>query len=222
MIWIDDKYKNTLKRTVTPEDNGKTSNSSLKVYSEMVRNPVFISVAYVTLVFALMDEQLSYYLSVRYVSLFGDEGYTILGFLRTENTLLALGLTVFTTRLLKKMSDINGLIAGSIIFFTGFIVLSISELSSILFLAMAIVTVGEIILMPTTQTITAEIIPDEYRSTYSGVLGVVATVGSLLASLFILLIDYLSAMGFTIIFASIGMLTLLIVLNLKKINREGR
>ena len=218
-VWIEDKYQSTLERTVTLKVNGEQKHSTLKVYSEMVRNPVFISVAYVTFTFALMDEQLSYYLSVRYVSLFGDEAFTILGFLRTENTLLALCLTVFITRFLKKISDINGLITGLMIFFTGYILLSISELPIILFLAMAIVTLGEIIFMPSAQTITAEIIPDEYRSTYSGVLGVVATIGSLLASLFILLTDFLSAVGFTIIYISIGTLTLIVVLNLKKMVR---
>jgi len=219
LIWIEDKYQIILERAVTPEAIGKPNHSTSNVYKEMLRDPIFISVAYVTLVFALMDEQLSYYLSIRYVSLFGDEGYTILGFLRTENTLLAVGLTVFISRFIKKMSDLNAIITGSMIFFAGYILLSVSELSDILFLAMAIVTIGELILLPSTQTITAEIIPDQYRSTYSGVLGVVATVGSLLASLFILLTDFLSAVGFTIIYASIGTLTLMVVLNLKKMVR---
>ncbi|MGB3261862.1 MFS transporter [Paenisporosarcina sp.] len=218
-IWIEDKYQSIVEGAVTPEAKGKPNHSTLKVYREMLRDPVFISVAYVTLTFALMDEQLSYYLSIRYVSLFGDEGYTLLGFLRTENTLLAVGLTVFFTRFLKKMSDLNAIITGSMIFFTGYILLSVSELSNILFLAMGIVTIGELILLPSTQTITAEIIPDEYRSTYSGVLGVVATIGGLLASLFILLTDFLSAVGFTIIYVSMGTLTLMVVLNLKKMVR---
>lgn len=219
LVWIEDKYQSTLERTVTPETKGKPKHSTLNIYREMLRNPVFISLAYVTLTFALMDEQLSYYLSIRYVSLFGDEGYTILGFLRTENTLLALGLTVFITRFLKKMSDINALFTGSIIFFIGYVLLSISELSNILFLAMAIVTIGEIIFIPSTQAITAEIIPDEYRSTYLGVLGVVSTVGGLLASLFILLTDFFSPIGFTIIYTGIAILTLMIILKLKKVKK---
>lgn len=219
LIWIEDKYQIKLERTVSSNINGKPKYSTLKVYKDMIRNPVFLSFAYVTLIFALMDEQLSYYLSVRYISLFGNDGYTILGFLRTENTLLAIGLTVFITRFLNKMSDINGLITGSLIFFTGYIILSTGELSIILFVGMAIITLGEIIFMPSTQTIIAEIIPDEYRSTYSGIFGVFATVGSLLASLFILLTDFLSSIGFTIIYASIGMLTLMVVLNLKKVLR---
>lgn len=220
LIWVDDKYKSTLESTATTEIKGPSKHSILKVYRRMLRDPVFISLAYITLIFALMDEQLSYYLSIRYISLFGNEGYTILGFLRTENTLLAVGLTVFITRFLKKISDINALIIGSIIFFTGYIVLSISEFSNILFLAMAIVTIGEIIFLPSTQAITAEIIPDESRSTYSGVLGVVSTVGGLLASLFILLSDYFSPIGITILYAAIAMLTLLVVFNLKKTQIE--
>ncbi|QFF99273.1 MFS transporter [Psychrobacillus glaciei] len=219
LIWIEDKYRSTLERTVTPEIKGKTKHSTLKVYRVMLRDPVFISLAYVTLTVALMDEQLSYYLSIRYVSLFEAEGYTILGFLRTENTLLAVGLTIFITRFLKKMSDINALITESMIFFIGYILLSISEISNILFLGMAIVTIGEIIFIPSTQAITAEIIPDEFRSTYSGVLGVVSTVGGLLASLFILLTDYFPPVGFTIIYTGIGMFTLMVVLNLKKTNK---
>ena len=218
-IWIEDKYQSILERAVTPEVKCTPNHSTLKVYNKMLKDPVFMSVAYVTLTFALMDEQLSYYLSIRYVSLFGDEGYTLLGFLRTENTLLAVGLTVFFTRFLKKMSNLNAIITGSMIFFIGYILLSVSELANILFLAMGIVTIGELILLPSIQTIAAEIIPDDYRSTYSGVLGVVATIGSLLASLFILLTDFLSAVGFTIIYASMGMLTLMVVLNLKKIVR---
>lgn len=85
---------------------------------------------------------------------------------------------------------------------------------------MAIVTIGEIIFLPATQAITAEIIPDDSRSTYSGVLRVVSTVGGLLASLFILLSAYFSPRGITIVYAAIAMLTILVVINLKKTQIE--
>lgn len=216
-IWIDDKYQRTLGIKVILEANKKSKFNKLKIYKEMLRFPAFISVAYITLIFGLMDNQLSYYLSIRYVSLFGDEGYKIIGILRTENTLLALGLMVLTTKYLKKINEANSVITSSIIFFIGYILLSISELPFILFLAMSIVTIGEIILLPATQTMTAKIIPDENRSTYLGVLGVVSTIGGLLASLTILLIDFLSTLGFTFVYLGIGILTIIVVTNLKSI-----
>lgn len=52
-----------------------------------------------------MDNQIGYYLSLRYFDLFSEQSYQLLGFLRTENTVISVVFLLWITQKLKKYND---------------------------------------------------------------------------------------------------------------------
>lgn len=190
--------------------------SKLKVYQHMLKAPIFRFLVLLTLILSLMNNQLPYYLSVHYVNIFETEGYTILGFLRSENTLVIFFLTFLITNVLKKVYEIKSLILGVLLFFIGYIALSMGEIPSILYMAMAIMSIGQIIYSPVIQTITADVIPDEHRSTYLSVLDVIGHIGGLCAFLFVPLMQYIQPFKISIIYGLFGLISLIIIYLLKQ------
>lgn len=212
-IWIPESY-------IKIADNKETINipsTTHNVYINMFKSPIFLILAYMTFIFSVMDNQLAYYLSIRYIELFHEEGYQLLGFLYTENTILSVLLLLWLTKKLKKYKEVNTAIIGAILFFIGYFLLSFIVQPIYLFIAMAIVTIGEVILSPSLQIITANIIPDSNRARYLSVFNIFSTIGGLCAALFLLLIPIFSSVGFTVLFGLIGLLSILILFNLKRL-----
>lgn len=211
-IWIPEsastKVNNSKQLETTPLEN---------VYKSMLKNPVFLILAYMSFIFALMDSQLAYYLSIRYFELFHDKGYEVLGFLHAENTIISVIFLLWLTHKLKKYREINVAINGAILFFIGYIFLSLAQQPLFLFIAMAIATIGEIVLFPSLQTITANIIPNSQRARYLSVFSVFSNIGGLFASFFMLLLHVLSSAGFTVLYGVIGLMSIVVLYRLKVI-----
>lgn len=200
----------------------KANSNKLKVYQHMLKAPIFQFLVMLTLILSLMNNQLPYYLSVHYVNIFETEGYTILGFLRSENTLIIFFLTFVITNLLKKVYEIKSLLFGVLLFFIGYIALSMGEIPSILYMAMAIMSIGQIIYSPVIQTISADVIPDEHRSTYLSILDVIGHIGGLCAFLFVPLMQYIQPFKITIIYGVFGFISLIIIYRIKQNRKEEK
>lgn len=217
-IWIPESF-------IKPETLVVSETSSQvkkdNQYVAMLKKPIFLILAYISFIFALMDNQIGYYLSLRYFDLFSEQSYQLLGFLRTENTVISVVFLLWITQKLKKYKEINTAIMGAILFFIGYVLLSFFVEPIYLYFAMLIVSVGEIVLFPSIQTITANMIPDDQRASYYSVLGVFSTIGGLCASFFMILMHVLPSSGFTILFAIIGIISMLVLYKLRVIQLSG-
>ncbi|MCM3163553.1 MFS transporter [Metabacillus litoralis] len=217
-IWVKERYIRTNDNSI---NSPVISNfGKLEVYNQILKSPAFISIVLLSLLLALMNNQLSYYLSVHYVNLFNSAGYTILGFLRSENTLITVFLTFFITKILKKVYEFKTLSVGICMFFLGYIALSIGQNQSILYIAMAVMTIGQIIYSPVIQNFTAEVIPYDHRSTYLSILDVIGHIGGIFAFLFVPLMNYVQPFIITVIYLLFGIISLFIIYRLKHINSK--
>lgn len=213
-IWIQDRFESSLKETI--------AHKSVEVQSDgkvVWKDYPFLLIAMMTFIFVLMDHQLPYYLSLRYTQLFGSEGYQMVGILRAENTLIVVCFTAVIVLFMKKVSNIAGIMSGMVLFFIGYIALSVFQTPAFIYCAMFFVSIGELMYIPARQAIVAEAIPNNKRSTYSGYLGVVAAIGGTAASIFIFLTNYLHPFIFTGIYVMFAIFTFLIIWALNKVLR---
>ncbi|UHA58622.1 hypothetical protein KDJ21_017515 [Metabacillus litoralis] len=105
-------------------------------------------------------------------------------------------------------------------FFLGYIALSIGQNQSILYIAMAVMTIGQIIYSPVIQNFTAEVIPYDHRSTYLSILDVIGHIGGIFAFLFVPLMNYVQPFIITVIYLLFGIISLFIIYRLKHINSK--
>ncbi|WP_107838157.1 MFS transporter [Metasolibacillus meyeri] len=213
LFFIKDTYR--VREIEVENTTNHQKGSWLFVYREILRSPAFLMLVATSFIFSLMDEQLSYYLGIHYVRLFAEDGYQLIGFLRGENTIIAVFATLFLVRLLRGKSEMSNLLLGTILFFLGYISLSYFEQFTYLYIAMAVASIGEIIWLPAQQTLVANSIPDQYRSTYSSVLGISSTIGGVAGAIFILLSAYLNSLQITFLYALLGVITITVVIIFK-------
>jgi MFS transporter, DHA1 family, multidrug resistance protein B len=168
---------------------------------------VFVLLCIGNLLINLLSEQFPNYLSIRIVSNypFGDiTGYHMIGYLHVVDTVI----TVFAVGVILKstssLSEKGKMILGLLLFILGYICLSYFLQPIFLLFGMVLISIGRLIYYPTLQSITAKIIPEETRGTHLSILGLLAALGGILSSLFILGMEYITEMGITTIFICLG------------------
>lgn len=179
------------------------------------KNKILFLLLFLGFVFSLMDNQIGYYLSLYYYDLFGEESYSLLGFLRTENTVIAIVFLLIVKKLLIRFKEMNIALTGGIFLFVGYILLSMLQTQLQLYSAMFLASVGEILLFPALQGISANFIPSLFRGRYASLANNVGTVGAMLAVLFMLLHPIGLPIIVTISYLIVGIATLVILLFLK-------
>jgi DHA1 family multidrug resistance protein B-like MFS transporter len=98
-------------------------------------------------------------------------GLYLLGFLRTENTLAVVILSLFIGRLLKLNSDARTMLAAMALNIIGYTYLTFSNQPILLILFMLIATIGELLYVPIMQAYLVNIVPDHTRSSYMAIQG---------------------------------------------------
>jgi DHA1 family multidrug resistance protein B-like MFS transporter len=106
----------------------------------------------------------------------------MLGFLRTENTLLVVLLSMAIRRIIQKYSNQKVMFFGFICYILGYSYLAYSNQHAWLLLAaMALATWGELLYVPIMQSYIGDIAPDHARSSYMALYGMVYRGAILLA-----------------------------------------
>ncbi|MFJ7730784.1 MFS transporter [Lysinibacillus sp. NPDC097231] len=172
--------------TYSPEPAPKSSNHKKKfsskemfqIYSTVLKDKVFMYYIFGAILIFTLEQSLPNYIGIRLekdiaqhsASLFGInfmiDGTKMLGFLRTENTILVVLLSSVVLFLFKKCSDRWTLVTGMLIFSICFSVFAFSNNVLFLFMAMFIGTIGELMYVPIKQAMIGELAPSNARSTY--------------------------------------------------------
>lgn len=203
------------------QENSETNKEELErpinesIMKVVWKNKILFLLLFLGFVFSLMDNQIGYYLSLYYYDLFGEESYSLLGFLRTENTVIAVVFLLIVKKLLIRFKEMNIALTGGIFLFVGYILLSMLQTQPQLYSAMFLASVGEILLFPALQGISANFIPSLFRGRYASLANNVGTVGAMLAVLFMLLHPIGLPIIVTISYLIVGIATLVILLFLK-------
>lgn len=156
----------------------------LRSYRTVMRDRTFIIFVAASMLFVSVEFHLGNYVSVRLAEQmpvqklfdwFGRsvmvDGLTMIGSLRTENTLLVVLLSLVVKQLLGRLRDTHMLYGGLTLYVSGYAFISYSEQAWPLIIAMLLATLGEVIYVPVKQAFLGDIPPKEARSTYMAVFG---------------------------------------------------
>ncbi|TQR36121.1 MFS transporter [Lysinibacillus sphaericus] len=197
--------------TYAPEPSPKTSHhkkkfSSVEIFqtfSTVLKDKLFmLYILGATFIFTL-EQSLSNYIGIRLekdipqhsASFFGIDfivdGTKMLGFLRTENTILVVILSSAILFLFKKCSDRWTLVIGMLIFSICFSIFASSNSVWILFIAMFIGTIGELMFVPIKQALIGELAPSNARSTYMAFNSLTSYGAMIVASLLIIIGEWI-------------------------------
>ena len=208
-FYIDESYTPNRSEKKTPIRHVQQLFSN---YYSVFQDKIFILYVLAGIFVLQMEFQLTSYMSIRLSealpiqNLFGIEfgGIEMVGFLRTENTVLVVILALFATKLISNLNDRNVLVTSCLVFVSGYAVISYSNNIWLLFGAMFLATVAEVMRVPVQQNYMANLPPEHARSSYLAVNGLTYNVANLICSLTIYISAYLSDLATSMFITSIG------------------
>jgi len=164
-------------------------------YIEVVQDKIFVLFVLASLLIISIEFHLNNYIGVRLENEiqnqkflgFSFDGIQLLGFLKTENTLIIVMTGLFLNHLLTKTNDKNTLFTGFFFYIAGFTILSYSNSAGLLFAAMLMATVGEALFIPIRQSYMAQLIPMDKRSSYIAVHGSIKSLSLFIASMVLII-----------------------------------
>lgn len=182
-------------------------------YHTVFQDKLFVLFVLAGVLVFSMELQLTNYIGIRLsrdmptqtVLFWPVNGLTMMGFLRSENTILVALLVLFVSKLSGVMKDKTTLIFSCTLFSIGYGVLSYANNIWLLIGFMIVLTIGEVFRVPVEQSYTAAIPPDSARSTYMAINGLKYNTAMLIASLTITIGSFLPTLATSLIITGIGL-----------------
>ncbi|HET7577698.1 MAG TPA: MFS transporter [Bacillales bacterium] len=181
------------------EDNQQKS-GLIASYGTVLKDKVFMMYVVAGVLLFSLDQQLTNYIGVRLgekmpsQELFSIgsveiqvDGIKMLGFLQTENTLIVVLFTVLVAALMKRYADHWILYLGIGLFTIGYFALGLSVNPWILFAAMAVISIGEVMYIPVMEAYLADIAPENGRSSYMAMNRLTSYGAMMIAAIFVTL-----------------------------------
>jgi MFS transporter, DHA1 family, multidrug resistance protein B len=217
------------------ETEAKSRFGLFSSYKRVLKDRLFVGFILGNLFVFTMEMHLTNYIGIRLSNVMPNQtflfwkvdGVEMLGFLRTENTLLVVLTSIAVVRFISKFKDQSVLLIGSLMFVVGYSVLAVSTNIWVLTFFMVIATLGEVSKTPVQQTYMAAIPPEDARSSYMALSGLVFNGSSFITSLFVTLSAFLSPLWMSIGITGVGLLGVAIYalvlpqLEARKVNMEG-
>ncbi|MYL65022.1 MFS transporter [Bacillus hwajinpoensis] len=190
----------------------------LSTYKRVFQDRLFVLFTIAGVLILSMEFQLTNYIGIRLSDemptqqflLWEFDGVQTMGFLRSENTIMVVILMLFVTRIPHSLKDKSVLVWSCFFFTSGYGVLAYSNSLTLLFLMMAVLTIGEVFRVPVEQSYMAAIPPDDARSSYMAFGGLKFNLSMLVASVTVSLGAVFSSMLMAIVITSIGLIGTLI------------
>lgn len=197
-------------------------NKMFSNYREVFQDKLFIFYVLAGLLVLQMEFQLTNYISIRLTHDIHSQkllswtfgGIEMTGFLRTENTILVVIMALFATNIVKKMSDKHVLIWSCIAFVTGYAIISYSNNIWLLFIAMFVATLAEVLRVPVQQNYMANLPLEETRSSYMAVAGLTFNLAMFICSITVAISAFLSRAATSFFLTSLGVIGILIFIRI--------
>jgi MFS transporter, DHA1 family, multidrug resistance protein B len=203
-FFIEDSYIPGVNKSSESEPKGSISMWSN--YKSVLKDSTFMIFTIASLLLVSVEFHLGNYVGVRLEkemvnAPFFDwgsdsmsiDGLKMLGFIRTENTVLVVVLSVMMNVIMRRFPDSKVLFLGYTAYIIGYSYLAYSNQPGLLILAMFIATVGELMYVPIKQAYLGNIAPDHARSSYMALFGMVYKGAMLLGGAGVILGGYLSS-----------------------------
>ncbi|UFU01211.1 MFS transporter [Radiobacillus kanasensis] len=167
--------------------------SMFQSYKEVGKDKVFIVFIIAGLLIQSLENHMENYIGVRLSREITNQdflnfqvsGVEMVGYLKSENTIIVVLLTVFITRWISKWKEEKAFLYSILIFTFGYVGISYFNNIWLLFAFMAIATIGELMRVPIQQDFLASIPTEDKRSSYMAVYSMVFYGSMMLSSLFV-------------------------------------
>lgn len=197
---------------------------SLRNYKEVFGDKLFLRYTLGTILSSVIWLQIDHYILIHFkeavsktplfgLTLTGAKMVSIIVFI---NTIMIVLLMTSINRLTKKMDLIKQYTLGTLLFAIGvFFTLSLNHFELILPMVV-IYTLGEMIAMPASQVLRADMMDEGKVGSYSGFLSMAQPLASILASSMVSLSYFTGAIGIQIIFILVASTSLFLVISAAK------
>ncbi|PAE13629.1 hypothetical protein CHI02_03705 [Niallia circulans] len=138
-------------------------------------------------------------------------GINMVGILHAENTILVVFCVGTVTWMMKKISDNKQYFIGMCLFVVSYCILTYISLPLWLIMMMLFISIGELMYVPINQSILADLVNENYRSSYLALNGLIGQGQMIVAGLVITISTQISALTMSLGLFSFGILGLLLM-----------
>lgn len=131
-------------------------------------------------------------------------GIRMMSWISTENTVLIVLCSALMLKLMNRFNDQKVFYKGLFIYTIGFTVLGFSNTLWVLLLAGLFQTVGEMMYVPVRQSIMADMVRDDARSSYMAINGMVFQLAKMIGALGIMVGSFIPSIGMGALYFFIG------------------
>ncbi|EAF5658376.1 MDR family MFS transporter [Listeria innocua] len=135
-------------------------------------------------------------------------GVQIVSVLTAVNTLFIVLFTVPVARFVTKRAQQPIMYVGFTLFAIGFAVCAFANNLAVLLLATAVLSVGELLYVPTRQTILAAIVDDDRRGAYMAFNGIIFQIGKMIGSVSLVFAPFIGKYGMATFTILLGVLSI--------------
>ena len=163
-----------------PGEKPESIFTTFKGYIQVLRNSAFMAFMGAGMLMGLVYQQMYNSLSVYLRDNHGidPKGY---GFLLTASAIVVILFQFSMTRWIKKKPAFKMMALGTLFYMLGFSMFGFVGSYWLFVLAIVVITIGEMIVVPTSQTLAVNFAPEDMRGRYMGVFGITwmipATIG---------------------------------------------
>ncbi|MDM5200798.1 MFS transporter [Fictibacillus enclensis] len=211
--------KESFTQTVTVTEKINVFKDMAANYQTVMKDQLFLWFCIASTLIVGIEFQMGNYISVRLEEEFvshsvslGDmftyhlDGLRMISWLRTFNTVLVVSGTILVTRWVRKYSDHKVIYTGFWMYTAGYAVLGYSNSAILLVVCIFIATIGELLYVPVKQSIMADIVNDDARSSYMAVQGLTFQVAKILGAAGITIGSFVPSWGMALAYLVSGML----------------
>ena len=144
--------------------------TTLAGYGKVVKDRFFMAFIFVSIIMIIVYAQMYSTLSV-YLFKVHDISAKGFGFIMSMNAAMVVVFQFWITRKIKKLQPMLLMITATILYGIGFSMYGFVGTFGLFILAMAIITVGEMVHIPTAQALVAYFAPDDMRARYMAAFG---------------------------------------------------
>ncbi|HBM4257628.1 TPA: MFS transporter [Listeria innocua] len=211
----------TLKQKAVLEKGSYGLVGMLKNYGQVLHDYRFLLYTIGGIAVMSIEFQRSNYISVRLAEDFqallvhfgplGNitlNGVQIVSVLTAVNTLFIVLFTVPVARFVTKRAQQPIMYVGFTLFAIGFAVCAFANNLSVLLLATAVLSIGELLYVPTRQTILAAIVDDDRRGAYMAFNGIIFQIGKMIGSVSLVFAPFIGKYGMATFTILLGVLSI--------------
>ncbi|EKY3941335.1 TPA: MFS transporter [Listeria innocua] len=211
----------TLKQKAVLEKGSYGLVGMLKNYGQVLHDCRFLLYTLGGIAVMSIEFQRSNYISVRLAEDFqallvhfgplGNitlNGVQIVSVLTAVNTLFIVLFTVPVARFVTKRAQQPIMYVGFTLFAIGFAVCAFANNLAVLLLATAVLSIGELLYVPTRQTILAAIVDDDRRGAYMAFNGIIFQIGKMIGSVSLVFAPFIGKYGMATFTILLGVLSI--------------